>query len=237
MRELHDALTPAVSAGVLGRSGDIYTSPTGMGALAKWLLAGLPAVYSTKIVRLEHETSWTVFDDAGKPYGPFDAVVLAVPPVNAAEAVAGVDAELAETITSVRMLPRWVAMLAFDERLGHVPDQSMVNGQVLRRSKSNSVGDALVVEASQDWSIENVEQDAVAVGHALHELVRPAIDSAVAKSVIAHRWRYAFADRPLGQPYLAGKNGLFVCGDWCLGRSIESAWLSGSAAADAVSRA
>jgi len=234
---LHELFAPAVVAGVIRRVDDAYTSPSGMNALCKWLLDGLAAQYATKIIRLERTDSWNAFDEKSQSHGPFDAVVLAVPPVNAAESVIGQNAELARTIASVRMLPRWVAMLAFSEPLNHVPDQSIVNGHLVRRSISNSAGDALVIEASRDWSIEHIEMDADTVGKTLLELGRPCFGSATPESIAAHRWRYAFADKPLGRPFLTDQHGMFVCGDWCLGHSIESAWLSAVAVVGSIGRA
>jgi renalase len=48
-----------------------------------------------------------------------------------------------------------------------------------------------------------------------------------------HRWRYAFARSPLSTPYLAAPTACpLVCGgDWCGGRKIEDAYLSGQAIA------
>ena len=56
--------------------------------------------------------------------------------------------------------------------------------------------------------------------------------------VQVHRWRYAFPNRPLQQPYLdAGTSSpLVCCGDWCGGNLVESAFNSGLAAAEQVNR-
>ena len=233
---VHALLEPALLAGLLCRVDDVYTSPSGLNALSKLLLDGLPAQYATKLTRLEHDTAWNAFDGDDRAYGPFDAVVLAVPPVNASEIVIGHDAELAKTISCVQMLPRWVVMLGFSETLDQVPDHTMVKGQILRRSMSNSVGDAFVIEASQDWSVEHIEMDVDSVGTTLLEMVKPGLGLVSPTSIDAHRWRYAFADTPLGRPYLFAEHELYVCGDWCLGRSIESALLSALAVVDALSR-
>jgi predicted NAD/FAD-dependent oxidoreductase len=52
------------------------------------------------------------------------------------------------------------------------------------------------------------------------------------EAVQAHRWRYARVTQALGVECLAGADGLVACGDWCLGPRVESAWLSGLAAAE-----
>ncbi len=53
-----------------------------------------------------------------------------------------------------------------------------------------------------------------------------------------HRWRYAFPRSPLSQPYLAAPTVLpLVClGDWCGGRKIEDAYVSGRAIAEFLLR-
>ncbi len=53
-----------------------------------------------------------------------------------------------------------------------------------------------------------------------------------------HRWRYAFPSRPWHETYLSAGTDppLVCCGDWCGGGDVESAMLSGLAAADQVNR-
>ncbi|GAB4823257.1 hypothetical protein N2152v2_010303 [Parachlorella kessleri] len=54
----------------------------------------------------------------------------------------------------------------------------------------------------------------------------------------AQRWGRGFIQRPLGVPCLAApRQRLVACGDFCLGSSVEDAWLSGRAAADEIAAA
>lgn len=51
----------------------------------------------------------------------------------------------------------------------------------------------------------------------------------------AHRWRYAFADQPLGRPFVGDAgNRLLVGGDWTLGGRADHGFQSGRAMANAV---
>lgn len=53
--------------------------------------------------------------------------------------------------------------------------------------------------------------------------------------LVAHRWGSAYTTPPLGQPCLSVPAAHFVaCGDFCLGPGVETAALSGLAAAEAV---
>lgn len=63
------------------------------------------------------------------------------------------------------------------------------------------------------------------------ELLAPWLDTPEWLQV--HRWRYAFAQAPLPHPYLAALTpaALICIGDWCGGRKVESAYLSGLDAA------
>jgi renalase len=230
----HDTLRPLLDAGVLTRQGDAYTSPTGMNALCKWMLEGLPVRYSTRLVRVDHAASWELIDDTSAPHGPFDAVVLTVPPANACELIAGFDEAMASTIANVRMLPQWVAMLAFADRLADVADHTDVAGHLLRRSLCNTVGDALVVHASHAWSTDHLERDATEIAHLLYTQVKPALGASTPIALHAHRWRYAAAEQPLGEPFLRHPAGLFVGGDWCVGSTIASAFDSAFAIIDAI---
>ncbi|MEO1765578.1 MAG: FAD-dependent oxidoreductase, partial [Cyanobacteria bacterium J06629_18] len=51
-----------------------------------------------------------------------------------------------------------------------------------------------------------------------------------------HRWRYAFPKTPLQQNCLPADTSspLVCCGDWCGGNLVESAILSGIAAAEHI---
>jgi predicted NAD/FAD-dependent oxidoreductase len=54
----------------------------------------------------------------------------------------------------------------------------------------------------------------------------------------AQRWGRAFPEAPLGVSCLSAPHyALAAAGDWCPGFGAEGAWLSGSAAADAVADA
>jgi predicted NAD/FAD-dependent oxidoreductase len=54
--------------------------------------------------------------------------------------------------------------------------------------------------------------------------------TAAPRSAHAHRWRYALADAPLGEPFLwDAEQKLGLCGDWCLAPRLEAAYLSATA--------
>lgn len=98
-------------------------------------------------------------------------------------------------------------------------------------------GDGWVIQANADWTRQHLEWDRA-------EVVPPILDAffgALGCTLVApaismgHRWRYALASKPLGQPYLTDVAlGLSVCGDWCLGPTALDAFSSGRRLATAL---
>jgi len=228
------AATDAVEAGILTRHGELFCGVGAMNVWCKHLMGGIQEISSTKIIAATYDRTWQLSGDAGAMFGPFDAVVLAVPPTNAVEILGSLDQRLSAQIDAIKMMPRWVAMLGFDRRLKALSDHLSVDHVTIHRSMSNTVGDALVVHADEAWSMEHLERPAAEVAGELARLARDAIGQAWVEPVVvmAHRWRYAFARESAGVPFFESSSNLFVCGDWCLGRSVESGYLSGSAVAD-----
>ena len=91
-----------------------------------------------------------------------------------------------------------------------------------------------VVQASADWSQQHLEKTKDEICALMSELF---LDHAClsSKDVIyasAHRWRYAFVAKPLGQSFVKDTTQtLYAGGDWCLGPRVEHAWQSGTAIA------
>jgi renalase len=228
--------------------GEWYVGAGGMNAACKHLLAsdGIDQRMSVRVARLVRETldKWTLVDDIGNPYVGFDAVVSTVPAPQAAELVPLAFEALRARAAAVRMVPRWVAMYGFIDRvwpaqrdLAIVSDDSSDMAIELSRSLANTTGEAWVVQASGAWSAAHVELDAKDALQRLTERTQRVFGDRWQTPVFAsaHRWRYAFVDQPLGEDCLSQVDEhLVVCGDWCCGWNVEAAWISGSAAARRV---
>ena len=91
---------------------------------------------------------------------------------------------------------------------------------------------AWVVHASPAWSRQHLEDAPESIARVLAEELAAALGVSVLSSV-AHRWRYARAAAvpPTGE-WFDPHTTLVLCGDWVHGARIESALLSGRAAAD-----
>ncbi len=211
-------------------AGDAFVGMPGMNAPLKAMACGLDVRFGDAVTGLAAMADgWRVsLDDDG-----FEAVVVAVPPEQAAALLAPVSADFAARAASVRSLPCWTVMAAFARRLAG-PD-IVEGGTIIERAVRNSAKpgrtgpEAWVIQATPDWSMAHLEDSPAAVTAALLEAL--AVDLPVVLDTSAHRWRYARLD---GTGTEAGEGALWdpalrlgVCGDWLLGPNVASAWTSG----------
>ncbi len=171
----------------------------------------------------------------GSAAGPFDAVVLALPSVQAAGLLGAIGHDFAAALRPVTVAPCWTLMVAFDASQAG-PDIAVPDGGDLAWIARNASRpgraphpDGWVAHATPAWSRAHLERPADAVLPLLLAAFTAATGIAAAPSyAAAHRWRYAQTESPLGEPCLWDPaQRLAVCGDWCLGARVEAAWTSG----------
>jgi renalase len=220
-----------------------WTGVPGMSALGRQLADGLDVRPLTRVVALDHRSgTWTADTDTGERHSGFDAVVVAVPAPQAVDLI-GASTGLAAEAAAVTMRPCWAVLTAFEEPVPVRFDAAFVLssplGWIARDGSKPKRGgvETWVLHATTAWSAAHVNDARDAVGpfllNAFAALVPKGLPVPVHLSV--HRWRYAVADPPLARGALVDLDlRLAVCGDWCLGARIESAWLSGVAAAEAL---
>jgi predicted NAD/FAD-dependent oxidoreductase len=219
-----------------------FVGVPGMNAICKHIASGLEIQTQTRITRLERNAQWYLKSDDNS-VGSFDHLVVAIPPTQAAELLAGVST-LSDQISAVQMNPCWTTMLAFSSPIGFEPDAALVQNSAISWIARNSskpsrpdASDCWVVQASAEWSIENLEREADEVKTELLSEFQRVTGCGEINPVhnVAHRWRYAIPATPLSIDALVDADkSLVVCGDWCSGNRVESAFISGLAAADAV---
>lgn len=171
--------------------------------------------------------------------GPFDAVVVSIPPEQAAAIVALHDLSLASTALAARSQPCWTGMYAFAERLptrrDAVRDAGLVSWAARNGAKPGRTGpETWVVQATPQWSADHIEDCADAVAGTLLSSLGEALGVDIAVPVVAsaHRWRYAMSTgSDLGALWSATSR-IGICGDWLLGPRVENAWLSGRTLAE-----
>lgn len=243
--EFSAVLNDAMAAGHAGvwetvKGRDRFVGVPDMGSLASHLARGVD-------VRLEVEVSavrpadkgWRVCfgdDDA-----VFERVIVTVPAPQAARLLG--DHALVRRLEPVVLAPCLALMAAFspgpEAPFDWREDKRDDLAWIARNSAKPGRGEreTWVAHASEPWSVAHLE----ASKEEIAEMMLPGLCAAIGRDagdatlLRGHRWRYARATVPLGDPYLSDDAGtLFIGGDWCLGARVEAAWESGAAIARAV---
>ncbi|HXD42105.1 MAG TPA: FAD-dependent oxidoreductase [Ramlibacter sp.] len=213
----------------------------------------------TRVTRIERDSlepaRWQLQtsgpQDSVHVFSGFDAVLLAMPSAQAAGLLerSQQGQRLAQQMHRVQVAPCWTLMLAFPQAvqptLAHLGPQwnaalSTHHRVAWLARESSKPGRGSVerwtVQASAAWSQEHLEDDDVRVQakllKAFGEVTGIHAEPSYAQ---VHRWRWARTEAPLGRPHLwDSQAALGVCGDWCLGRRVEDAFISGLELALAV---
>jgi predicted NAD/FAD-dependent oxidoreductase len=203
-----------------------------MNSLVKDLARGLS-------INLEHEIGevlpegpkWLLKTRDSRLVGPFDWVVSTCP-ANQTQAL--FPTSFAE-IGQVKLQACFALMLGFDTipKTGWqaaVFRDSCLNWGSWNNSKpGRSERPALVVLSDNDWADQQLESGLNNVQASMEVELQAltGLDPQTAAVSQLHRWRFAKASQPAGQPYLLDtERRLATCGDWCLGSRVESAFLS-----------
>jgi renalase len=212
----------------------------GMSDLARHLSTGLDIRCERRVANLVREgKAWRLAADDGSTLAKTDLVVVAVPAPQAATLLAG-SPDLAHRAAAATVAPCWAVMLGFEEPLplafaGAFVGAGPLNWIARDRSKPERAGnEAWVLHAAPSWSRDYLEADRGAVVEDLRDALQVTVGLRTPRPAfaVAHRWRYARVEKPLGEgclfdPILR----IGACGDWCLGSKIEAAFTSGLAMA------
>ena len=229
-----------------------YVFAPGMNAIGKTLLAGRPQVklyLDCQIDGLQKTDSAWQLSSGDDDFGPFDAVVLAIPAHQAAALVPEA-ASFAADLGAVTMLGCHTLMLGYEAAeqpdfiwdYAHFDDAMLgfaaVNHRKPKRNdpKRNDKA-ALVVQTRHDWSQAHIEDEVAEVAAQMKARFTQLTGLSVAASGYdrIHRWRYASTEKALGQPYLWDDAlQLGAIGDWCTGSKVEDAFMSGHRMAAAL---
>lgn len=221
---------------------DWWTGKPGMSGLVKPLAAGLDVRTGQQVTALvPREGGWSLrFKD--RESDRFDAVLLAIPVDQAIDLLGEYGAGF-PGLKDVVLEPCWTALFAFAKTLAIKADVIQRQGDLawaVREGARPGRGgrpERWVVQATADWSRDNLELYGAAAMEALLDMLAGQAQQPLPKLIHAdaHRWRYAKVARPLGQDCLWNAGlGLGLAGDWCLAARVEAAFLSGRALAEAV---
>lgn len=237
-------LAEAENAGAVARwRGPRYVGVPGMNALAKYLAAGLDVRQNTEVRRISQTgDAWEIVGDAAPER--FDCVVSTAPAPQT-RALLGKEHPVSRALEEVRIEPCWTLLLALAKSANCRQAVLRNPGEAIAwlaedSSKPGRSGRGCwVAQANPDWSKRHLELGRPEI---VRRMLSPVcatlgVDPSDVTYASAHRWRYALASRPLGQPFAANSDGTFFAGgDWTLGARAEAAWQSGTAIADAILR-
>lgn len=206
----------------------------------------------TRVARIESDAvkprQWQLrtegLDGSQHVFSGFDGVLLAVPSAQAHKLLQ--DSEQAKPwikpLEQVKVAPCWTLMLAFPQAVQ--PGLTTLGPQWnaarsthhriswLARESSKPGRDPIerwTIQASPAWSTKHLEDDAERVkAKLLKGFAEITGIRATPTFAVAHRWRFAQTQTPLGKSHLFDKAlGIGACGDWCLGHRVEDAFVSG----------
>jgi hypothetical protein len=233
-----------------------WVATPGMNALVRCWAEPLQAAgaleLQTRVVKIERDAlqpqRWQLrtegADDSRHVHGGFDAVLLAMPSVQAHELLrqSALAPRMAGLIGAVEVAPCWTLMLAYPQAMQ--PGLSSLGPQwnaarsthhriawLARESSKPRRGpiERWTVQASPAWSQEHLDDDAERVQAKLLKAFAEVTGIRAEPShAEVHRWRYAQTTRPLDQSHLWDAQArIGACGDWCIGHRVEDAFISG----------
>ncbi|HWJ07645.1 MAG TPA: FAD-dependent oxidoreductase [Steroidobacteraceae bacterium] len=223
---------------------DWWIGTPGMSALVRPLARNLDIQTGVAVHELlSGQRGWELQTDSGRENGVFRAVAVAVPAPQA-QGLLGPHGRSFRHLNDVRMAPCWTGMFAFDRPLDFGVDvMRWTQGPLVWAASNSSKPGRLprpqcwVVHASSTWSRERLEVDSQQMARQLLEAFTDAVGVALPAPsyAIAHRWRHALVERPLGMPCLVDEEtNAGACGDWCIAPRVETAYESGRALAHSL---
>ena len=229
-----------------------FVGTPGMRSLPEHLARGLDALHlHTTIARITPSQTGFLLEDAqGQQAGPFDALILNLPPAQAATLLEPVHREFFLLLQGLEMEPCWAAMVEFGAPVSLPFDAAFVNlkggalGWVARQESKPGRPEGRqtwVLHASASWSRAHLEHQKEAIAPLLLHDFALAVGTELPSvaHLTAHRWRHSKPPDgqdpcPQAKHFWDAQARIGLCGDWCGGGRVEGALLSGRAMARRV---
>ncbi|NNF38430.1 MAG: NAD(P)-binding protein [Gemmatimonadetes bacterium] len=248
--------TPGASASGPGAdvpTGSRWVGVPSMASLAEHLASDLNVQVGVRVEAVQVSGSTvTLRADDGRELGEFDVVVVTTPPEQAVPLVSGSPA-LTAAAARAELEPCWAVLAECDARVDAPADALAMDGRILAWCARDSskpgrpAGERWVLHATPEWTRTNLDRSRDDAARELWDAFRSRIEGLggappEAAALQGHLWRYARASRgAIEEPATDAtalsdpSSGLILAGDGVGGTSrIESAWLSGVAAAARV---
>ncbi len=191
----------------------------------------------------QKQRKWRLQFEAGEQLSDYDAVVMGIPPLQAANLLQDFE-DLQQICLSSKMGGCWATFASFEAEIELPFDGLFVENSALSwvcRDSSKPQrpgGERWVLHSTPDWTTEHLDDDADEVAsQLLNEFFRVTNLSYVPSNYRkSHRWLYAIPSE-ISEPYSPAKlrsGTLAICGDWCHSSRVEGAYLSGKQAASSI---
>jgi predicted NAD/FAD-dependent oxidoreductase len=215
-----------------------------MDAIPGHLAAAIEIELNVDIMSVTDDNGrWRLSDQHNKTYGPYDAVIVAIPPARTTEFLSS-SPELLNRVAKVEMQPCLAVMAAFEKPLDVSFDAAFIHQSPVRWAARNNSKpgrpepECWVFHAKAEWSQtvynrkdhKTVERSLLvsffeSIGQTFIELIYQS----------TRYWRSAAAVNPLNAGCLwDAELNIGVRGDWCQMSRVEGAALSGMAMAGRI---
>ena len=197
---------------------------------------------SCKIQRIKRfKKKWYIYDSDKVSYGPFDWLVLSIPPRQAVDIICK-DFKYLNTLKKIKMKSCFSLMLGFKEFKTLSYDKALLIDEdvswlsVDKTSDGNSNFYNVLINSSYNYANKNIKGCHEKISNYLikktSDILNYKLNNHDYKSL--HFWRYATSEKNNNYgSFLDESNNIIVCGDWCMNGKIEGAFLS---AKDAISK-
>lgn len=207
-----------------------------MNSLCKYIAKDLNILLGKQVKAINFDDKkWCLKTVEDEVFDNFDYLILAIPSHQAINLLPK-NFKYFDIVSSIRMSGCFTLMLGFKEKLSIEFDAGLVKeSNISWISVNNSKperpkGFSLIVNSSNKWADENIEEDLEIIKEKMITSLRQIIDFDINNIACQniHRWRYANATLRTGDKSLFDPNlNLGVCGDWLISGRVENAFLSG----------
>lgn len=220
-----------------------YVGVPGMNAIGKYLAQDLDVRTGIRVTQMsKRENKWHLCSEDDQEFTNFDWVIVTTPIYQALD-ILPQDFEHRQNLQSITMKACYALMLGFESPLSlefdcaRIVDSPIGWISVNSAKPSRSGGYSLLVQSTNDWADEHIDDNRDEVLEYLCQKTSQTIGHDVSKAThkALHGWRYAYAEKRGGQTHFVDKNcSLALCGDWCIEGRVEAAFSSGFALAKAL---
>ena len=219
-----------------------YVGAPSMSVIGQYLSKDLDIALNTKVVRVEKNKKWLLFDEDDNELGEFDWVISTMPPAQAIEVLPKRFAHK-DCLSQIKMLGCYSLMLGFDRAVDLGFDAALVkNADISWISVNSAKPDrsgptTLLVHSTNLWAEQFMD---LADGYVKRRLKTATskvtgFDAYSACHTGLMRWRFANIGKQSGpMSFIDHKNKLVACGDWCIQGRIEAAYCSGIYTAQSI---